>query len=208
MRCRKKRLTVLLAGLLAAGCTAKNASDSSTDAGSSASDAGTAAADAGSGGSDAGTSVDGGILGRVLPPDPGAAGMATIAGIDSDHDGVRDDVQRFVILSYPSSQRLQSALLQLTVAFQSWTAVPVKDGDLAYMAAEGSNKAISCVYAVATPETAYDAINEVKLQVLNTDARQDAFYATDALLGGAVFTSDPNGSSGATCAFDPQTLPN
>src|SRR5205807_2765584 len=30
-----------------------------------------------------------------VPPNPGAAGNATLAGIDSDGDGVRDDVQRY-----------------------------------------------------------------------------------------------------------------
>ncbi|MDX8380534.1 MAG: hypothetical protein R8M14_00305 [Ghiorsea sp.] len=34
-----------------------------------------------------------------LPPDPGAAGRGTLAGIDSDNDGVRDDVQRWIALT-------------------------------------------------------------------------------------------------------------
>jgi hypothetical protein len=34
-----------------------------------------------------------------LPPDPGEAGLAILAGIDSDEDGVRDDVQRLLAVS-------------------------------------------------------------------------------------------------------------
>src|SRR5215203_1264155 len=40
-----------------------------------------------------------------LPPDPGAAGLKTVEGIDADKDGVRDDVQRFIVINYGHSQR-------------------------------------------------------------------------------------------------------
>src|SRR5436305_503579 len=38
-----------------------------------------------------------------LPPDPGPAGKLTLGGIDSDHDGVRDDLQRYIVLTYGGS---------------------------------------------------------------------------------------------------------
>jgi hypothetical protein len=47
-----------------------------------------------------------------LPPDPGDAGKATLAGIDSDGDGVRDDVERWIALTYPNSARVRAALYQ------------------------------------------------------------------------------------------------
>lgn len=48
----------------------------------------------------------------TLPPDPGEAGKATLAGIDSDNDGVRDDVQRWIVINYPNSQKTRAALVQ------------------------------------------------------------------------------------------------
>src|SRR4029077_17545529 len=54
-----------------------------------------------------------------LPPDPGATGRATVAGIDSDTDGIRDDVQRYIALAYPDSARTRAALTQTTRAVQS-----------------------------------------------------------------------------------------
>lgn len=33
-----------------------------------------------------------------LPPDPGEAGTATLLGIDSNNDGVRDDLERYIVL--------------------------------------------------------------------------------------------------------------
>jgi hypothetical protein len=38
-----------------------------------------------------------------VPPDPGETGKQTVEGIDSDHDGLRDDVQRFILLTYFAS---------------------------------------------------------------------------------------------------------
>ena len=61
-----------------------------------------------------------------LPPDPGAAGKATLAGIDAGGDGVRDDVQRWIALTYPNSQKTRAVLTQrvkviysITIAAQS-----------------------------------------------------------------------------------------
>jgi hypothetical protein len=51
-----------------------------------------------------------------LPPDPGEAGKATLEGIDYDHDGMRDDVQRYIALTYPYSARLRAALTQVAKA--------------------------------------------------------------------------------------------
>jgi hypothetical protein len=55
----------------------------------------------------------------VLPPDPGSVGADTLLGIDSDHDGIRDDVQRYIALTYPNSQRVQAALTQMASAYLS-----------------------------------------------------------------------------------------
>jgi len=144
----------------------------------------------------------------TLPPDPGEAGLATIAGIDSDKDGVRDDVQRFVALTFPDSQRTEAALLQLAKSYQAWIEVPADDVDAAYAASEKNARATECLFAVTTTEKAYAARIELKLQALNTDARQDNFFATDKLLSGGVFETTPDFQSGSTCEFNPQALPN
>ncbi len=189
--------SLLLSGLVAGGCAMKLPPQSQA--------AQVADADADAGGQ---SQSDAGALAVTLPPDPGAAGLATLAGIDSDGDGVRDDVQRFVVLSYPDSQRTQAALLQLAKGYAAWLSVAAQDTNAAYDAEQKSQRAMECVYAVAASDVAYSAINEIKLQVLNTDARQDVFYATDAMLSGGVFETTPDYQSGVTCAFNPQALPN
>lgn len=48
-----------------------------------------------------------------FPPDPGSAGKATFAGIDSDQDGIRDDVQRHIILANADNPTVIPILLNL-----------------------------------------------------------------------------------------------
>lgn len=55
---------------------------------------------------------------KNFPPDPGDSGKKTIQGIDTDHDGVRDDVQRWIYAFLPREPKKQMALRQLARYFQ------------------------------------------------------------------------------------------
>src|SRR5674476_1488495 len=46
----------------------------------------------------------------TLPPDPGEAGKATLAGIDSNNNGVRDDLEREIVYMYPQNQEVRRVL--------------------------------------------------------------------------------------------------
>ncbi|UXY15764.1 hypothetical protein N8I74_01745 [Chitiniphilus purpureus] len=57
------------------------------------------------------------INGIKVPPDPGAEGRRTLAGIDSDNDGVRDDVQRFLakeVGQHPARFRYAMEMARIT----------------------------------------------------------------------------------------------
>lgn len=58
-------------------------------------------------------------IARKLPPDPGAAGNRTIEGIDADSDGVRDDVEREIVLAYPKNPKARAVLYQMAQHYQS-----------------------------------------------------------------------------------------
>jgi hypothetical protein len=53
-----------------------------------------------------------------FPPDPGEAGKKSLEGIDSDHDGLRDDLQRWIYARYPTEPKKRAALKQLAVSYQ------------------------------------------------------------------------------------------
>ncbi|NJK63230.1 MAG: hypothetical protein HC921_11610 [Synechococcaceae cyanobacterium SM2_3_1] len=47
-----------------------------------------------------------------MPDDPGETGKETLAGIDADGDGVRDDVQRYIFRVYVDDDLKRKAMLQ------------------------------------------------------------------------------------------------
>lgn len=53
-----------------------------------------------------------------FPPDPGNAGTRTLEGIDSDHDGLRDDLQRWIYARFPNEPKKRAALKQMAISFQ------------------------------------------------------------------------------------------
>lgn len=52
------------------------------------------------------------VMGTNLPPDPGEAGNRTVIGIDSNGNGIRDDVEVAIFREYPNSAKTRAALLQ------------------------------------------------------------------------------------------------
>lgn len=58
------------------------------------------------------------VLGKNLPPDPGAEADKTIAGIDANKNGIRDDVELAIFKAYPNSAKTRAVLLQYALALQ------------------------------------------------------------------------------------------
>jgi len=52
------------------------------------------------------------VMGDNLPPDPGAEADQTVAGMDANENGIRDDVELAIFEEYPDSARTRAALLQ------------------------------------------------------------------------------------------------
>jgi len=139
-----------------------------------------------------------------LPPDPGPAGKATLAGIDSDNDGVRDDVQRWITLTFPNSEKTRAALTQRTKTMQQFlldAADPVKSLNHAVQ----MGKAAECL-AYIRPDD-FDRISgELKAIFLNTYVRSKAWLQADRHLSGSFFSLLPDPKQG--CLFNPDTMPN
>ena len=58
------------------------------------------------------------VLGKNLPQDPGAEVDKTIAGIDTNKNGIRDDVELAIFKEYPNSAKTRAVLLQYALALQ------------------------------------------------------------------------------------------
>ncbi len=55
-----------------------------------------------------------------LPLDPGEAGKATLAGIDSDNDGVRDDIQRWLAVELSDKPVVRALAGEMAIQSQNF----------------------------------------------------------------------------------------
>jgi hypothetical protein len=109
-----------------------------------------------------------------LPPDPGEAGKATLEGIDSDNDGVRDDIQRYIVLTYPESERTRAALVQSAHSIQE-ALVKADDVGASIQVGHARARAVACLIHVRGPEETVEIFGNFRAQVLNTDERSRAY---------------------------------
>ncbi|MEK7564145.1 MAG: hypothetical protein AAB510_01070 [Patescibacteria group bacterium] len=63
----------------------------------------------------------------TLPPDPGEAGKKTLAGIDSNNDGVRDDLEREIVYMYPQNEEVRRVLRAMVKKEQEILTAPGGD---------------------------------------------------------------------------------
>lgn len=144
-----------------------------------------------------------------LPPDPGPEGMKTLEGIDSDKDGVRDDVQRYIAENWGHSEL---AIRTLTVIAKS-KQLQVTHGDS--LGREESAKLVPilmnagvCYSRTSTPDMRKARARElVQLEVTNTPERFVRAGAFNYMIAHNVYLLGDE-STAEACGFDPATLPN
>lgn len=142
----------------------------------------------------------------ALPPDPGPSGTTTLAGVDSDADGIRDDVQRYVA-AYGTSAKVRAAMTQLVKSYQN-SLVDGGNQALASLDLLALGYAIDCLYIVA-PRNANQIRRDLEAKLLNTRERISAYLASQgAGLPGNAFRLPTAETRGARCLFDPVTFPN
>lgn len=143
-----------------------------------------------------------------LPPDPGVNGKLTLAGVDADADGVRDDIQRYIAMTYPNSAKTRAALTQDAKVIQA-SLLDANDKVKSVRHGEEVSKSSECLgYVLGSSEAAYKAGSLLREVALNTDERNRAYFTYDDQLGGEVFSGTPDSQRASTCTFDVSTLPN
>ncbi len=139
----------------------------------------------------------GDVMGENLPPAPDPAIQdASVAGVDANGNGIRDDVELAIFKLYPNSARIRAAELQYAMALQN-ELTQVFNSETWIAAVQKESPALSCV-----EDLKLDG-GEVKDLVLNTDLRkkqrEDIFKNYSA-----SFTL----ISGNHCDIEPTPLPN
>ena len=125
-----------------------------------------------------------------LPPDPGEPGKRTLAGIDSDGDGLRDDVQRYIYMEYEDPQTREALVNIAKVDLQSL--LQANDPESSIQAFEYAMRASECLFYIM-PDDAFEASQRLRAQILNTTERSAAYMRSSSHAGGLSFESqDPN----------------
>lgn len=120
-----------------------------------------------------------------LPPDPGDEGRATLEGVDSDRDGLRDDVQRHIYLGY-DDDGVRRALVQVAEPLiRSYTVAGGDEQVLRFT--EELNRGVDCVHSRLDSDEAARAVSDLSAAVLNTPERIRASSAADVAVSGNTF---------------------
>ena len=126
-------------------------------------------------------------LGEVPEPDP-ALNNSTLGGIDSDNDGIRDDVQLWISKSYPqsTSPNIYYGLKQVSRHFQV-VLINHADREKALPNYIKTLEALQClmwIRNVGSRNDGYRKYKELKSQILNTPERIKAYLKVDSYRSG------------------------
>jgi hypothetical protein len=149
----------------------------------------------------------------VLPPDPGEVGKETLAGIDTDGNMVRDDIDRYIVFTYPDSAKVREALKQEARSMTPFL-LDADDKQKSREHSLTSDQAWYCLSHVFNDDLDRADVAEsvMRVQLLNTRERSRAYNKADAQLGGMSSDNGPSSQrlarNRAACAFNPDVLPN
>src|SRR3989338_6729309 len=121
------------------------------------------------------------VMGKNVPPDPGAEADKTVVGVDANENGIRDDVELAIFKEYPNSAKTRAVLLQYALALQMEMIQPIVNMETVTAVAEDGDRAYMCIGEAVSrgdmkkfSEITEQHINFVEGLQLNNDARKKA----------------------------------
>jgi len=85
------------------------------------------------------------VMGKNLPPAPGDKADVTVAGVDVNKNGIRDDVELAIFEKYPDSAKKRAVSLQYALALQMEFAQPFLNTDIVIAVAQEKGRSYECV---------------------------------------------------------------
>lgn len=137
-----------------------------------------------------------------LPPDPGETGLQTIEGIDSDLDGIRDDLQIYIFNRFSDQDR--DAMIQVAASLQDQL-LSNQTTALATASATRAFRSIGCYLSVQSGVPIDQKSTEVRIlqaKVVNTIDRLQAYKVFNRAIGAQTFTALPLDQQLDSCEFN------
>lgn len=149
------------------------------------------------------------VMGENLPAVPDVAqNSATVAGIDANHNGIRDDIELVIFKKYSNSAKIRAAELQYALALQvemekvfnsdTWVAAAQED-DRGYQCLGQTYPRTDITKALSVLEA---RSKEVQDLVFNTQLRKDAYEKV------SQFTTSYGLNDTTYCTINLASLPN
>ena len=137
----------------------------------------------------------------VPMPDP-VQNKATVAGIDSDNDGIRDDVQIWIDSTYSEKPLVRLATRQMAASFQL-RILSVHDKALSILATRNYLNSMSCLEAIVGFDEETPIRRKLKDLYLNTKERLYAdIKASGNFNGQSDFSPDGLDEKKEICSFN------
>lgn len=133
----------------------------------------------------------------VLPVTDGKPDVSTILGIDSNNNGVRDEVEVSMATSVGNDAATWTGLIKLAQTYQSWLANPTKDKSIARSRILAALTLAKCI-AKTSPRTIPELdllMQELSIKTFSTAGR--AQILNDMYIAAGAFVVPP--SLGSTC---------
>lgn len=139
----------------------------------------------------------------VLPEQPGEENDETVQGVDSDGDGVRDDIQIYIARQFSESEAIAEAMIDLARVYQKILAQSDSESksienyklyDLAW----------NCAYFALQGDT--KPIRVLEAKVLSTRERTKAYIAFNNHLATADISTTTENDYSKLCTFDINSL--
>ena len=154
------------------------------------------------------------VNGYKLPLEPDETlNNSTLLGIDSNNNGVRDDVERWILLEmeiYNGYEKIEQAIaMQKAKAFQMTLLDPTNEGDKVYQALKASRncwKWYRYSKQLSRNTKMMKFSRDLKDKTLNNKDRLKTYFKYDNTLRGRVFTSTPTLQTQSQCETDIDSL--
>jgi hypothetical protein len=155
------------------------------------------------------------VNGHTLPPEPDKTlNDSTLLGIDTNDNGVRDDVERYILQTYGKEEITIQIGFQVSRAYDVVIEHPEDawETDKALSAAQDCESYFSIFAEFLGDPLLLDESNDMvtskrfKSIQLNTRERIRNFLLYNQMLSGGVFTATPIDERKAKCSFDANML--
>lgn len=128
------------------------------------------------------------ILGpSEVPPEPDPEiNNSTVAGVDSNNNGIRDDVERWIAQTYPTSAKMRAAVAQEALNSQKELSNKLTKDSAYQIGVEGMN-ATHCVSEACRSTGLRRDIKEYMSAQYNTRSRSNAYLNFQEIMGSRAF---------------------